>query len=77
MADDDDELEGDYLPVGLPYPLPPPRANPPALRLQECTMFLYSDGSAYAGDWVRGMRSGWGVYNAADGCQYLGVRTPL
>lgn len=75
MDDDDEELPpGDYLLVGQPYPLQPPRAVPPFGRHEGQMLVIYSDGSAYSGDWRMGMRSGWGVYNSADGCQYLGVR---
>lgn len=78
MEDDDEEHQpGDFLPVGQPWQLQPPRAVPPYTKVGKCDMMIYSDGSAYAGDWVLGMRSGWGVYNSADGSQYLGVSSSL
>lgn len=74
MDDDEEVPVGTYLPVGKPYSLPPPRSLPPRIKTELLDLYIFSDGSAYAGDWAMGMRSGWGVYNSADGCQYLGVR---
>ena len=68
----DSDDEGPKLPVGRPYPLPPPRAPPPALSYSGLAVHTYADGSVYAGDWVRGMRSGWGVFTTPDGCRYSG-----
>jgi len=63
---------------GKLYPLHPPRWLPPLLDDAEhgggggaeennsvLAVYTYEDGSVYAGDWRRGMRSGWGVYDAA------------
>ena len=76
---EEDELfdeDGNKLPIGLPYPLVPIRAPPPKLGHDGLECHIYGDNSAYAGDWRRGMRSGWGVFNSSDGCQYVGVRAP-
>ena len=76
-SDDEDGLHNAppyFLPLGELHPLPPTRAAPPPVFCDGLDVHVYNDGSAYAGDWRQGLRSGFGVYNSADGCQYLGVR---
>ncbi len=68
----DSEDEGERLPPGKLYPLLPPRAPPPVLDYGGLAVHTYEDGSVYAGDWVRGMRSGWGVFTTPDGVHYAG-----
>jgi MORN repeat len=62
------------LTLGKLYPLAPPRWLPPILDTEEygagssdyvLGVHTYEDGSVYAGEWRRGMRSGWGVYESA------------
>ena len=72
--EDDDPNAPRKPPRGLPYALEPIRTAPPKLYYEDLATHIYGDGGAYAGDWRRGMRSGWGVYNGADGCVYVGVR---
>ena len=70
--DEDGEL---VLPKGHTYPLPPPRAIPPVVETAAFSgpnVYRYADGSEYAGDWDRGMRSGWGVFTTPDGYHYAG-----
>jgi hypothetical protein len=71
-ADSDAEDGAPKLARGRLYPLGPPRALPPILTYAGLHVHTYEDGSSYAGDWVRGMRSGWGVFTTPDGCRYAG-----
>jgi hypothetical protein len=71
-GDASDDEDGPKLPPGRLYPLCPPRAIPPQLDYAGLRVHTYEDGSEYAGDWVRGMRSGWGVFTTPDGCRYAG-----
>ena len=72
MGDSDSDDGALKLPRGRPYALGPPRAPPPVLDYAGLAVHRYEDGSEYAGDWVRGMRSGWGVFTTPDGCRYAG-----
>jgi len=71
-ADDESDDGKPKLPPGKLYPLPPPRLPPPVLDYGGLAVHDYEDGSRYAGDWVRGMRSGWGVFTTPDGVRYAG-----
>ena len=71
-ADDESDDGKPKIPPGKLYPLPPPRLPPPVLDYGGLAVHDYEDGSRYAGDWVRGMRSGWGVFTTPDGVRYAG-----
>ena len=70
--DDSDEDGPPKPPPGKLYPLLPPRLPPPVLDYGGLAVHDYEDGSTYSGDWVRGMRSGWGVFTTPDGVRYAG-----
>jgi hypothetical protein len=62
-SDSDAEERERRAQLGKLYPLAPPRALPPFTPHDgPSILHTYEDGSVYAGDWRRGMRSGWGVF---------------
>ena len=72
VAEDSDEEGPPKPPPGKLYPLLPPRLPPPVLDYGGLAVHDYEDSSSYSGDWVRGMRSGWGVFTTPDGVRYAG-----